>query len=96
MSDFTLSIERLEDIVGDVFGVDKKGFYTLRGQRTLSTARHMLWYILHEHMGMSNKEIADRYVRSKRKVIKYISEMKFRVVNQRNDREFYKKIMEEL
>ena len=96
MSDFTLSIERIEDIVSDVFGVKKEGFYTLRGQRTLSTARHMLWYILHEHMGMSNKQIADRYVRSKRKVIKYISEMKFRVVNQRNDREFYKKIMEEL
>lgn len=85
-------IQHIEQIVCDSFGVRLEDIYERNSTRRVSSARHMLWLILHDILGYSNLEIARKYGRSRRKVIKYISEMRFRVENQREDVNTFKKI----
>lgn len=82
----------IEQIVCDAFGVRLEDIYERNSTRRASSARHMLWLILHDIVGYSNLEIARKYRRSRRKVIKYISEMRFRVENQREDINIFKDI----
>lgn len=85
-------IQHIEQIVCNAFGVLLEDIYERNSTRRASSARHMLWLILHDIFGYSNLEVAKRYGRSRRKVVKYISEMRFRVENQREDINVFKDI----
>lgn len=87
-----LNISSIEDVIMDLFHVDRDGFYTRQGVKQVYTARHFLWLILHDDMGMSHKEIAVHYDRSRRMVAKFVSKMRFRVNNQRQDKAIYEEL----
>ena len=91
-----LNISAIEDKVIEVFGVAREGFYTRQGVKQVYTARHYLWLILHDIYGMSHKEIAVHYDRSRRMVAKFVSKMRFRVENQREDRALYDELKKHL
>ena len=87
-------IESIEQAVCDFFGVSVEEVYSRTKDRKISCARHFLWYILHEDFGMSNAQIARRYGRIKRRVVEYISKIRFRVANQKGDAIIYRELKE--
>ena len=87
-----LDIKRVEDAVIEFFQVEREGFYTRQGKKKVYTARHFLWLLLHDEYGMSHREIAIQYDRSRRMVAKFVAKMRFRVNNQRQDKGFYGEI----
>ena len=88
----SFDIALVEKKVCGFFGICIEGVYDRNKERRHAEARHYLWLILHDHYGMSNREIADRYGRSRRKVIKFISELRFRTIHQKMDSELYEEI----
>lgn len=87
-------IESIEQAVCGFFDVSLEDIYSRTKNRKVSCARHFLWYILHEDFGMSNARIARRYGRIKRRVVEYISKIRFRIANQRGDAIIYKELRE--
>lgn len=83
---------QIEKELCEFFGVDKESIYARNAKRKVSNARHYLWFILHTHFGLSFLDIAKMYNRSRRKVIQYCMEIRFRVNNQREDKDVYDKI----
>lgn len=96
MEEKNFDIRTVEDAVCDFFGVNLEDVYSRTKNRKVSCARHYLWYILHEDYGMSNAQIARRYGRIKRRIVEYISKIRFRVANQKEDSEIYRLIKESL
>ena len=87
-----MEIGNIEEKICLFFGVSLDELYSREIARKVSNARHYLWYILHYDFGMSNGQIAKRYDRTKRAVIMSISDLRFRVVQQREDRNIYNRI----
>ena len=94
MEEKNFNIESIEQAVCDFFDVSIEEVHSRTKDRKVSCARHFLWYILHEDFGMSNAQIARRYGRIKRRVVEYISKIRFRVANQRGDAIIYKELRE--
>lgn len=86
--------ESIEKEVGNYFDVDVETFYNKQGKHHEAKARHFLWFILHDCCGMSYPKIGRKYFRSRRAVIRYVSEMRFRVANLKGDIEAYKHFKE--
>ena len=91
-----IDILRVENAVAEAFGVEREGFYLRLGVRQLYTARHFLWLILHDELCISHNKIAKKYLHSKRMVEKAISGMRFRVGNQRQDKNIYEGLKNKL
>lgn len=94
MEEKNFDIKDIEVGVCDFFEVSLEDVYSRTKNRKVSCARHFLWFILHEDYGMSNAQIAKRYGRIKRRVVEYISKIRFRVANQRGDALVYKELKE--
>ena len=94
MEEKNFNIDSIEQAVCDFFEVSVEDVQSRTKDRKISCARHFLWYILHEDFGMSNAQIARRYGRIKRRVVEYISKIRFRVANQRGDAIIYKELRE--
>jgi chromosomal replication initiation ATPase DnaA len=94
MEEKNFDIENIEHAVCNFFEVSVEDVHSRTKDRKISCARHFLWYILHEDFGMSNAQIAKRYGRIKRRVVEYISKIRFRVANQRGDAIIYKELRE--
>ena len=94
MEEKNFNIESIEQAVCDFFEVSVEDVHSRTKDRKISCARHFLWYILHEDFGMSNAQIARRYGRIKRRVVEYISKIRFRVANQRGDAIICKELRE--
>lgn len=94
MEEKNFDIESIEQAVCGFFDVSLEDIYSRTKNRKVSCARHFLWYILHEDFGMSNAQIARRYGRIKRRVVEYISKIRFRVANQRGDAMLYRELRE--
>ena len=94
MEEKNFDIESIEQAVCGFFEVSLEDIYSRTKNRKVSCARHFLWYILHEDFGMSNAQIARRYGRIKRRVVEYISKIRFRVANQRGDAIIYQELKE--
>lgn len=94
MEEKNFDIESVEQAVCGFFDVSLEDIYSRTKNRKVSCARHFLWYILHEDFGMSNAQIARRYGRIKRRVVEYISKIRFRVANQRGDAMLYRELRE--
>ena len=84
-----INICDIENEVSSYFGVNVSDFYMRLGVRNIYTARHYLWLLLHDEYGLSHREISKIYPQSKRMIEKAISGIRFRVENQRQDRERY-------
>lgn len=84
-----IDIIELEKKLCDFFCVEYSRIFQKNVNRKESNARHYIWFILHCHYAFSNSFLAKRYSKSKRKIIYYISEVKFRVLNQRCDKDIY-------
>ena len=56
--------------------------------------RHMVWYYMHNVQGVSNMKIAMMFNRDKRTVIYGISNMKYRIKNQRKYGDTYNAFIE--
>lgn len=54
-----------------------------------TTPRHMVWYYMHNAQGLSNKQIGDLFSRNKRSVMYGISNIKYRISNQRGYADAY-------
>lgn len=91
-----LNISLVEDKAFDFFGVDRESIYARQGVRKVYTARHFLWLLLHDECGMSHREICKRYGRSKRMIEKSVSNTRFVVSNQRQDKERYERLKEKV
>lgn len=94
MEEKNFDIESIEQAVCEFFGVSVEEVHSRTKDRKISCARHFLWYILHEDFGMSNAQIAKRYGRIKRRVVEYISKIRFRVANQKGDAIIYRELKE--
>lgn len=92
MEDIGIYFEEAEQIICKVFETERECIYDRHIRWDYFNPRHYLWFILHYHYGLSNLEIARQYGRSRRKVIQYISEIKFRISNQRADKEMFENI----
>lgn len=79
------NIESIEKEVGNYFDVGVETFYQKQGKHHEAKARHFLWFILHDCCGMSYPKIGKKYSCSRRAVIRYVSEMRFRVENLKQD-----------
>lgn len=96
MVNVNFDIERVEQVICDYFGVSRESLYKRQGTHREGKASHFLWYILHTDFGMSNPKIAKRYERSERGVLRFRSEIRFRVNNVNSDRDTYKEIKDKL
>lgn len=90
------NIEEIERKVCDFFGVEHSEMFKRSIGRKESNARHYLWFVLHCHYGVSNGVLAKRYKKSRRMIIYYISEVKFRLANQSEDKEVYAMLKEHI
>lgn len=98
MSNENINITEVEDKVCDFFEISREDLYSRSLKQRHTNPRHYLWFILHCHYGMSNTAIARRYGKARVTVIQYITEIKFRILNQRDDKSLYediKKILNE-
>lgn len=57
--------------------------------------RHLIWYYLHNEQGVSNKRIGDLFGKDKRTVIYGISNMKYRIFNQKDYSDMYDSFIRE-
>lgn len=89
-----VDIIEIEEKVSDFFGVSREDLHSQSLKHRHANARHYLWYILHCHYGMSNLQIARRYNRARVTIIQYITQIKFRVKKQREDRAIYEALKE--
>ena len=94
MEEKNFDIESIEQAVCGFFAVSLEDIYSRTKNRKVPCARHFLWSLLHEDFGMSNAQIARRYGRIKRRVVEYISKIRFRVANQRGDAIICKELRE--
>lgn len=86
------SIDEIEKSICNLFEVTKEDLYSRELKQNASNARHYLWLILHCHYGFSNLSIARKYKRARVTVIQYITQLKFRIKHQREDKEIYAEI----
>lgn len=91
-----LSIEKVEQTVCSYFGVRRESLYEKQGKHIEARARHFLWYILHAHCGMSNAQIARKYIRSERATLRFRSDVKFLIENVSGERKIYEEIIKRL
>lgn len=96
MVNVNFDIGKVEQAVCDYFEVSRESLYKRQGTHSEGRARHFLWYILHTDFGVSNPKIAKRYERSERAVLRFRSEIKFRVNTFNDDRDIYDGIKERL
>lgn len=57
--------------------------------------RHMIWYYMHNVQNLSNKQIGDLFNRDKRSVMYGISNMRYRISNQKKYSDMYDNFISE-
>lgn len=87
-----IDIDKIEKKICDFFKVCREDLYSRSLKESHATARHYLWFILHCHYGMSNLTIAKKYGRARVTVIQYISQIKFRIEHQKEDKLIYNEL----
>ena len=85
----TESIEQVEQVICDFFGVNIEDVYGRNKKSAVALARHFLIYILNTHYSYSYKQLMSRYNRCFRSISRSMNIMRYYTVHDKQYSGYY-------